>query len=193
VGSSSLVPEITPDTPMAVNMAWMIGVRTSGCLLMWLFSGVFDRFPNIKLALSEGGIGWIPWFVQRAQQIADKQGAWAVNTKYKLGHGDRHPDLEVATGFELKLKGVDFRQVLRDHVYGCFIDDEIGADIGIRYLGVDNVMAEADYPHSDSSWPDSVEVIRKQITHLETDDQLKILRKNAERLFQFTPAPFPTP
>jgi predicted TIM-barrel fold metal-dependent hydrolase len=192
VGSSSLVPEITPDTPMAVNMAWMIGVRSSGNLLMWLFSGTFERFPGLKLALSEGGIGWIPWFVQRSQQIADKQYAWGSENKVKLGHGDRHEEVEVAP-FELKLQGVDFKQVLRDHVYGCFIDDEVGAHVGIDYLGVDNVMAETDYPHSDSSWPDSIALMRNQLQHLDPADQVKILRKNAERVFQFVPAPFPVP
>jgi predicted TIM-barrel fold metal-dependent hydrolase len=192
VGSSSLVPEITPDTPQAVNMAWMIGVRTSGALLMWLFSGVFERFPALRLALSEGGIGWIPWFVQRAQQVADKQHAWASDTSYKLTHGDRHSHSAGTRKFQLKLEGVDFRQMLREHVYGCFIDDEVGADIAIKYLGAGNVMAESDYPHSDSSWPDSIGLMRRQLAHLSVDDQVKILRGNAERLFEFTPAPFPS-
>jgi predicted TIM-barrel fold metal-dependent hydrolase len=59
------------------------------------------------------------------------------------------------------------------------------------YLGADNVMAESDYPHSDSSWPDSIRLMRKQLAHLSVPDQVKILRGNAERLFEFTPAPFP--
>jgi predicted TIM-barrel fold metal-dependent hydrolase len=66
-----------------------------------------------------------------------------------------------------------------------------GADIAIKYLGADNVMAESDYPHSDSSWPDSIRLMRKQLAHLSVPDQVKILRGNAERLFEFTPAPFP--
>jgi predicted TIM-barrel fold metal-dependent hydrolase len=191
VGSSSLVPEITPDTPMAVNMAWMIGVRTSGALLMWLFSGTFNRFPKLKLALSEGGIGWIPYFVQRSQQVADKQHAWATDSSVKLSHGDSHRS-DGVQGFRLELDGVDFKQVLRDHVYGCFIDDEVGAEVAIPYMTADNVMCESDYPHSDSSWPDSIRLMQKQLGHLPVGDQVKILRTNAERVFQFAPAAFPT-
>lgn len=190
VGSSSLVPEITPDAPMVANMAWMIGVRTSGSLLMWLFSNTFKRFPKLNLAMSEGGIGWIPYFVQRAQQIADKQHAWA-NTSVKLSHGDAHRS-DGAVGFQLELDGIDFRQILREHVYGCFIDDEVGTHVSIPYMTTNNIMCESDYPHSDSSWPDSIRLMQKQLGQLPADDQVKILRTNAERLFEFTPALFPT-
>lgn len=49
-------------------------------------------------------------------------------------------------------------------------------------------MAETDYPHSDSSWPNSIELMQKQLASLDVGDQVKILRTNAERLFHFTPA-----
>jgi predicted TIM-barrel fold metal-dependent hydrolase len=187
VGSSSNVPEITPDTPFIVNMAWMIGMRTSAALLSWLFSGIFQRMPKLNIALSEGGIGWIPWFVQRAQQVVDKQHAWISDTRRKLGHTpDAHKPGE-GLEFELHLDGLNLQQLLRQHVYGCFIDDPVGV-VGIDYLGVDNVMAETDYPHSDSSWPDSIQLMRNQLEHLDPADQLKILRTNAERVFHFTPA-----
>ena len=189
VGSSSLVPEISPDAPMGVNMAWMIGVRTSGALLMWLFSGIFRRYPEAKIALSEGGIGWIPWFVQRAQQIVDKQHAWIADSRYKLNW--KANDVKgQALGFELDVAGMDFWQMMHDHVYGCFIDDPVGVD-HIELLGVNNVMAESDYPHSDSSWPDSINLMRGQIARLPEDVQWKVLRGNAERLFRFSAAEAP--
>ena len=53
-------------------------------------------------------------------------------------------------------------------------------------------MCETDYPHSDSTWPDSIEVVQKQIAHLTPEQQYKILRGNAERLYRFTPAEPPT-
>jgi predicted TIM-barrel fold metal-dependent hydrolase len=187
VGSSSNVPEISPDTPFIVNMAWMIGMRTSAALLTWLFSGLFDRFPKLNIALSEGGIGWIPWFVQRAQQVVDKQHAWISDSRRKLGHTADVHTVRKDIDFELHLDGLNLQQVLREHVYGCFIDDPVGI-VGIDYLGVDNVMAETDYPHSDSNWPDSITLMRKQLAHLPVEDQVKILRTNAERVFHFTPA-----
>jgi predicted TIM-barrel fold metal-dependent hydrolase len=187
VGSSSNVPEISPDTPFIVNMSWMIGMRTSAALLSWLFSGLFERMPKLNIALSEGGIGWIPYFVQRAQQVVDKQHGWISDTSRKLGHTPDIHNERKDIGFELHLDGLNLQQLLRDHVYGCFIDDAVGVD-GIDFIGVDNVMAETDYPHSDSSWPDSIELMKKQLSHLRVEDQVKILRTNAERVFHFTPA-----
>ena len=99
---------------------------------------------------------------------------------------------EGVRGFELQLDGADFRQVLRNHVYGCFIDDDVGADAAIPYMTPDNLMCESDYPHSDSSWPHSIRLMQKQLGHLPVQDQIKILRTNAERVFEFVPAPFPT-
>ena len=68
VGSSSQLPRISPDAPVLANMSWG-SVRTAGAMLEWLFSGMFQRFPKLKIALSEGGIGWIPYFLQRAEQV----------------------------------------------------------------------------------------------------------------------------
>lgn len=105
VGSSSSVPEISVDTPFIVNMAWMIGVRASGALLSWLFSALFQRIPKLNIALSEGGIGWIPWFVQRAQQVVDKQHAWIGDTGYRLSQATTHEVRHESLGFKLDLEG----------------------------------------------------------------------------------------
>jgi hypothetical protein len=79
------------------------------------------------------------------------------------------------------------RQVFRDHIYGCFIDDAHGIR-SLDEIGEDNVMCETDYPHSDSTWPDSIGVVRRRIGHLPPETQYKLLRGNAERLYRFTPA-----
>jgi Amidohydrolase len=78
-------------------------------------------------------------------------------------------------------------ELFRQHIFGCFIDEPEGAKM-IEQVGVDNVMVEADYPHTDSSWPDSIEISRSQVSHLALEDQYKVLRGNPERLFRFTPA-----
>jgi hypothetical protein len=187
VGSSSVVPEISADTPMLVNFAWMVGVRTSAALLSWIFSDVFVKFPGLKIALSEGGIGWMPYFLQRAQQVVDRHWAWGSDTSIKLSHSqdaDLHSK-DIRIPFDVV--GLDLRARAREHVYGCFIDDEVGVAT-LDFIGVDNVMVEVDYPHSDSSWPDSMTLMRKQLERLPETDQYKIMRGNAERLFSFTPA-----
>lgn len=182
VGSSSQVPQIAADSPFMANLAWG-AIRTSGAMLSWIFSGMFQRFPNLRIALSEGEVGWIPYFLERAEQVLDKQRHWVKKGQRFMDHG---------TNEGVDLDTLDVRATFRDHVFGCFIHDEHGL-ASIREIGEDNIMCETDYPHSDSTWPDCIEVARKQIAHLEPEVQHKLLRKNAERLYRFVPADLPTP
>ena len=176
VGSSSQVPTIAPDSPFMANLAWGAN-RTSGTMLSWLFSGLFTRFPNLKIALSEGEIGWIPYFLERAEQVLDKQRHWVSRGMTFMEHAATDVDLDT----------IDIRGQFRDHVFGCFIDDAHGI-ASIDEIGEDNIMCETDYPHSDSTWPDCIGVVKHLIDHLPASVQYKILRGNAERLYRFTPA-----
>jgi len=184
VGSSSTMPKISPSSPFMANMAWG-AIRTAGTMLSWLFSGYFQRLPNLKIALSEGGVGWMPYFLERAEQVVDKQRFWATRGESFTGYGTEH------AGADNNLDGLDVRRLFRDHVYGCFIEDVHGMS-SIDVLGVDNIMVETDYPHTDSTWPDSIKLAREQVAHLSPEVQYKLLRGNAERLFRFTPADPPT-
>jgi predicted TIM-barrel fold metal-dependent hydrolase len=176
VGSSSQVPQIAPDSPFMANLAWG-AVRTSGAMLSWLFSGMFTRFPGLKIALSEGEIGWMPYFLERAEQVLDKQRFWVQRGVQFMEHATTDVDLNT----------IDIRALFRDHVFGCFIDDAHGI-ASIDDIGEDNIMCETDYPHSDSTWPDCIGVVKKRIGHLSPEVQYKLLRGNAERLYRFTPA-----
>jgi predicted TIM-barrel fold metal-dependent hydrolase len=82
---------------------------------------------------------------------------------------------------------IDIRSVFRDHIFGCFLRDQTGIRV-LDMIGVDNVMAESDYPHADTTWPNSIQVARQSMAGLDGASQYKILRANAERLFRFTPA-----
>jgi predicted TIM-barrel fold metal-dependent hydrolase len=176
VGSSSQVPQIAPDSPFMANLAWG-AVRTSGAMLSWLFSGMFTRFPGLKIALSEGEIGWMPYFLERAEQVLDKQRHWVQRGVKFMEHATTDVDLNT----------IDVRELFRGHVFGCFIEDHHGI-ASIDEIGEDNIMCETDYPHSDSTWPNCITVVKKIIGHLPAQTQYKILRGNAERLYRFTPA-----
>ena len=176
VGSSSTLPQIAPDAPFMANLTWGAS-RTSGTMLAWLFSGMFLRFPKLKIALSEGEIGWIPYFLERAEQVLDKQRFWVMKGQTFMGHA----------GTDVDLDKLDIRASFRDHVFGCFIHDEHGI-ASIDEIGEDNIMCETDYPHSDSTWPDCIGTVQRQIQHLDPEVQYKLLRGNAERLYRFTPA-----
>ncbi len=193
VGSSSQMVSACSNAPELVNLA--LGAnRTAAAMLSWLFSDVFDRMPNLKIALSEGNIGWIPYYLERAEQVLDRQRHWVQHVDFGLAKtmasnaGAAYLD---AKGTCTDLDTLDLRAKFRDHVFGCFLEDETGVRV-LDLIGEDNVMIETDYPHSDSTWPDSIDVVQKMIAPLSPATQHKLLRGNAERLFQFTPAVEPT-
>ena len=123
-GSSSHRILTGPDTPQIVTMTWNIGVQMSGAMLDWIYSGIFERFPKMRFALSEGGIRWIPYFLERAEQTLDKQRFWAAKSdkKYNIHTG------EVQEGKKLgvDLLSLNIRETFREHIFGCFIEDVAG-------------------------------------------------------------------
>jgi predicted TIM-barrel fold metal-dependent hydrolase len=176
VGSSSQLPRICNDAPFMANLTWG-ATRTSGTMLSWLFSGLFQRYPNLRIALSEGEMGWMPYFLERAEQVLDKQRYWVKRGTQFMGHAANEADLDT----------LDIRETFRNHVYGCIIEDR-HAIKSIDELGEDNIMCETDYPHSDSTWPNCIDVARDTMAGLAPAVQYKLLRGNAERLYRFTPA-----
>jgi predicted TIM-barrel fold metal-dependent hydrolase len=182
VGSSSTLPSIAPDSPFMANLTWGAS-RTSGTMLTWLFSGWFQKYPNLKIALSEGEVGWIPYFLERAEQVLDKQRHWVKKGVQFNMPGNSH----AAAGSVIDLDNFDLRQLYKDHVFGCMIEDKHGI-ASIEEIGEDNIMCETDYPHSDTTWPDSIHMVKRIISHLPEETQYKILRGNAERVYRFTPA-----
>jgi predicted TIM-barrel fold metal-dependent hydrolase len=183
IGSSSNIPVTSSDAPGFVTKAWANSVLPSGTLLDWMFSGLFERFPHLTLALSEGGIGWIPYVLQDAEYTVERHRYWLRSLSLeRAGHNTfDHLVRETDVG------QLNVREAFRDHVYGCFLQDKHGIR-NIDEIGVNNVMVETDYPHSDSTWPNSRSVARAQLAGLDDRDAYKILRGNAERVFRFQPA-----
>jgi predicted TIM-barrel fold metal-dependent hydrolase len=66
-------------------------------------------------------------------------------------------------------------------VFGCFFRDQHGLD-SIDKVGVNNITFETDYPHTDTTWPNSKAVAQKMMGHLPKDVQYKVLRGNAIRM-----------
>jgi predicted TIM-barrel fold metal-dependent hydrolase len=185
IGSSSKLPSTSDDNPLIITLALTPMNAITTCV-DWLFSGNFLRFPNLKLCLSEGGIGWIPYALERCDYTLDRQGAWAAKSDFSLDLSAGSIDVRSVERLELALPS----QLFRDHVFGCFIDDIIGVD-NLDHIGVDNVMIETDYPHTDSSWPNSVPTARKRLASRSEEDIYKIFQGNAKKVFSFEPAPIP--
>lgn len=158
IGSSSKMPATSPDAPAAVQATLSFN-NAMASLSDFLFSGVLIRFPNLKLAYSEGQIGWIPYVLERADDVWHQHGAWAQGT----------PIPEPPSTYYFR------------HVFGCFFRDKHGID-SLDAVGVDNVTFETDYPHSDSTWPDTKQIAEAMFAGLPDDVVYKICRGNAIRM-----------
>jgi predicted TIM-barrel fold metal-dependent hydrolase len=184
VGSSSTMPEIWTGAAPLANLTFGAS-RTAATMLGWLFSDVFDRFPQLRIVLSEGNIGWMPYFLERAEQVLDKQRHWASQGGVQFYKGDSGAE-GVTETTDTDIMAMDVRRRFREHIWGCFIEETAGLRC-LDIIGEDNVMIETDYPHSDTTWPDCIEVANRLVKDLPKATQRKILRGNAEKLFRFTP------
>jgi predicted TIM-barrel fold metal-dependent hydrolase len=159
IGSGTKTPKTSDDAPAAVQGTIIFG-NSVGSLVDFLFSGVLHRFPNLKLLYAEAQIGWIPYVLERTDDVWHTHRGWA--------HGqDKCPELP-STYY--------YRQV-----YSCFFKDPVGVSVLDR-VGVDNVLFETDYPHQDGTWPQSREAAALQFGHLPQDQIDKIARGNAIKL-----------
>ena len=163
IGSSSNVKMTSLDAPFATMMNLQpTAVMETAADLLW--SRVVREFPGVRIALSEGGLGWIPYLLERADYVQERQGVWTGSH-----FGDRLPS-----------------EVFREHFLACFISDSAGLAMLDR-IGVDSVCVEVDYPHSDSSWPYSPERLAAQMAHLSAEEVAKITHLNAMHHFGFDP------
>ena len=159
IGSSSKMPSTSPDAPAAVGSTLTFGNAMSS-LADWLFSGWLVRLPELRIAYSEGQIGWIPYILERADKVWEQNRAWG-------GVADKVPE-PPSTYY--------YRQV-----FGCFFDDDHGLD-SLDKVGIDNITFETDYPHSDSTWPHTLEMAKKMMSGIDDESIRKIVRGNAIRM-----------
>jgi len=163
IGSSSKVPMTALDAPFDVLIT-LTPLNTVMCAGDLLFSPVLRKFPDLAVALSEGGIGWIPYFLERVDRVYDNHHEWTHQD-----FGDQLPS-----------------EVFRDRVVTCFINDAFGLE-SRKYLNLDLLTWECDYPHSDSSWPDAPETLVGYLDGASDEEIAKITHQNAMRIFAFDP------
>ena len=159
IGSSSKMPSTSADAPAAVGST-LTYMNAAMSMTDYLMSGVLERFRDLKLAYSEGQIGWIPYILERADAVWKDNVAWGgVADKVK-----RPPS-----------------EYYYESIYGCFFDDAHGLR-SLESVGVDNITFETDYPHSDSTWPHSLKVAMDIMDGLDDETITKIVRTNAIRM-----------
>lgn len=163
IGSSSQVKLPSGDAPFTTMMNLQpTAVMDTAADLLW--SRVLREYPNIRFALSEGSIGWIPYLLERADYVFEHHHRWT------------------GTDFGGKLPS----EVFREHFLACFIEDAAGLRL-LDLIGSDIVCLETDYPHSDSTWPDSPERLVRTLGDLDDGTVAAITHRNAMRHFGFDP------
>jgi len=163
IGSSSSLVVTAQDAPIDVLIT-LQPVNILQCAADLIWSPVLRKFPDLRVSLSEGGIGWIPYLLERLDWIYTRHHAWTGQD-----FGSRLPS-----------------DVFREHIVTCFIDDPTGVVIRDR-VGIDSICWEADYPHSDSTWPTSPEYLMKSLDGVPDADIDKLSHLNAMKHFQFDP------
>ncbi|MBA3654784.1 MAG: amidohydrolase [Actinobacteria bacterium] len=163
IGSSSQLVMTSVEAPIDVLITLQpMNIVLAAADLLW--SPVLRKFPEIKFALSEGGIGWIPYFLERVDYVYQHHKAWTGQD-----FGEKLPS-----------------QLFRDRIITCFIDDPVGVEVRHR-VGIDTITWECDYPHSDSTWPQSPETVMKSLAGVPDDEVNKMTHENAMRFFRFDP------
>ncbi|MGE0879611.1 MAG: amidohydrolase family protein [Acidimicrobiia bacterium] len=153
-------PVVSSDAPFIVEIA-QYGLKSMSATAELLLSPVFHKFPRLKVALSEGGVGWMPYILERLDYT------WERHRWYQEVNREIPPS-----------------ELFRDHIFGCFISDASGVRER-NTIGVENLMWESDYPHSDGNWPNSRTRLAMSLKDVPDDDARQIAELNARRVFRF--------
>jgi predicted TIM-barrel fold metal-dependent hydrolase len=165
LGSSGRLSVPAADCPPDVMITLQpMNIQSAAADLLW--SRVLKRYPELRVALSEGGTGWIPYFLDRVDRTYDMHRAWT-----QQDFGGRLPS-----------------EVFREHFLTCFISDPVGVELREK-IGIDNIAWEADYPHSDSMWPTAPEELTTvfNANSVSAEHCRKMTHENAMRWYSFDP------
>jgi predicted TIM-barrel fold metal-dependent hydrolase len=161
IGSSSRSAHATPEAPYIVSSTQTF-VNSQGSLLDFIFSGTLERYPRLKLSYAESQVGWLPYVLQRADAL------WEERT-----------DNEFGTWIPQKPS-----EYLRDRVFFCMFDDEVGLR-NRDLIGMTQITYETDYPHADSTFPDTCETFDRicAAAGLDAQERYLLARGNAIRAY----------
>ncbi|MDB5968648.1 MAG: amidohydrolase [Hydrocarboniphaga sp.] len=163
IGAGNPAPHASMESPIEAWITTMPMSIATGAA-DWLHLAALERYPTMKIALSEGGIGWIPYFLERADFSHARHKAWTHS-----GFKNTRPS-----------------EVFLRHFMTCFIDDAFGLQ-NLQFLNEDMVAYECDYPHSDSLWPNVPETLYESLKHLSDLQIDKVTHANGMRFFNFDP------
>ena len=162
-GSGGFPPGVSTEgvtTNFTIGIS-LFALNSANATAELLLSPVFHKFPDLKFVLSEGGIGWVPYMLERIDYVWDRH-KW---------YNDVNREVRPS-------------ELWHRNMFAPFIADDAG--IYSRHLiGIDNIMFESDYPHSDSNWPHTRTMLRESLAEVPSDECRKIAEDNARRVYNF--------
>lgn len=162
IGSSGTSPSTTDDAPPDVAGVLFFAYAITAAV-DWLYSGLCTRYPDLKICLSEGGIGWVAGLLDRLDHMLsyhDMYGTWR-----RFG------------------EALSPAEVFQRNFWFCAVEDQ-SSFVQHERIGADNILLEADYPHCDSTWPHTQRTIDEQVRGLPDSVIRKVTWQNASRLYQ---------
>jgi predicted TIM-barrel fold metal-dependent hydrolase len=165
IGSGSKMPTTSSDAPQGVGTA-LTSLNAYMAMADWLLSGALARFPRLKIAFSESQVGWMPFLMERLDRVYTNSGAWS----------QLDPSLT-----DLPSSYVPGR------VFGCFFDDMVGVDAR-HAIGIGQLVFETDYPHQDTTWPHTTELVAEIGKRVPADELEMLVRTNAITMLDLDPA-----
>jgi predicted TIM-barrel fold metal-dependent hydrolase len=165
IGAGNPIPHASNETPIE---AWIATMPMSSAVgaADWVNLEALHRYPDMRICLSECGLGWIPYFMERADFSHTRHQFW---TNSRMTFGDLKPS-----------------DVFKKHFMVCFIDDAFGLQ-NLQFVNEDLVAYECDYPHSDTLWPECPERLWPTINHLDVTRINKLTHLNAMNWYSFDP------
>jgi predicted TIM-barrel fold metal-dependent hydrolase len=157
IGSSSRLIKSSDDAPTCSVLPY-VGANSMMACTDWLFSGILERHPSIRVAFSEGGAGWVPYLLEQAEHVFES---------YRVQIPARCPP----------------REVFAAHMHVCILEDEAA----LRAIGTipeDNIMWESDYPHDSTLYPGSRAKLEASLHGVPDHVARKVAETNARRVFR---------
>lgn len=146
-------------TPQKGVFVPLCALSAAEALGMWVMTGVFVRFPKLKVVFVEPGLGWVAWWL-------------FISDDFVLRQGYEFPAIT-------ELPSHYFHQ----NVFLTFIDEPNAVRYGHERLGIENIMWSSDYPHPVSSWPRSQEMVDKMFDAVSSHDRELVVSGNAARVW----------
>jgi predicted TIM-barrel fold metal-dependent hydrolase len=143
------------------------GANTVPLVARMIFSGLFERFPQLRVLLVEANIGWIPAMLEQTDDMFLRY-RWFTDTAASL------PTLP--------------SRVFHRNVWATFMIDTVGIELRHR-LNLDHLMWSTDYPHTGTDWPNSRVTIARLFRGVPRDEVKKMLHTNCKRLYRLDDVP----